>query len=61
MAIFVLGNLTNVVQENIMAFRKVDAIVTKIFTKLGARIPRSLGIFFRGIRQFHVPWGRLSL
>jgi hypothetical protein len=38
MAIFVLGNLTNVVQENIMAFRKVDAIVTKIFTKLGARM-----------------------
>jgi hypothetical protein len=22
---------------------------------------RSLGIFFRSIRQFHVPWGRLSL
>jgi hypothetical protein len=47
MAIFVLGNLTNVVQENNIAFRKVDAIVTNIFTKLGARILRSLGIFSR--------------
>jgi len=38
MATFLLGNQTNVVKENFMAYRKVDANVTKLFTKLGARM-----------------------
>jgi hypothetical protein len=37
-ATLVLGNRKNVVQENFVAFHKVDAIVKKLFTKLGARM-----------------------
>jgi hypothetical protein len=32
----------------------------KIYIKTGIDL-RSLRFFYRGIRQFHVPWGRLSL
>ena len=33
-----LGNQKNVAQQNFMAFRKFDAIITKCFTKLEARM-----------------------